>query len=502
MGFKRKGCLTSPAKFVLAAFRRDLIVSREMKPAFACRHFLVLGFTLCAATFSASAARPPLKAGVAEIDITPHVGYRMAGYFNERLATGTHDPLKAKAIILQDGKEKFAFAFCDLVGVTLHVTTNARAQFSRASGIPVSHIMISATHSHTGPSFDNVIRDYFHNKAVATTGKDPQEQYAYPEFLTAKLVKVFSEADSKLVAANLSVGITKREGLGFNRRYHMKNGRVAWNPGQLNTNIVRPAGPIDPDVAMLFVQPAGDTKPAAGLTVFACHCDVIGGTEFSADYPFFLQETLRREFGEHFISAFGAGTCGDINHINTAEKWEKVKGFGRAAIIGTNLANAVLASQKDLVAIKQPRFAMRNKILTVPLKDVSPEQLAEARAKLKLLEGGDDGGFMDKVVAVRDVDLSERGKSMPMEVQAFRLDEDTAIVGLPCEIFVELGLAIKKASPFKRTFVISICNDRPSYVPTLKAFGEGSYEITNARVKPGVGETLVDTAVELLKELK
>ena len=68
--------------------------------------------------------------------------------------------------------------------------------------------------------------------------------------------------------------------------------------------------------------------------------------------------------------------------------------------------------------------------------------------------------------------------------------------------FAELGLAIKKASPFKRTFVISICNDRPSYVPTLKAFGEGSYEITNARVKPGVGETLVDTAVELLKELK
>jgi hypothetical protein len=89
-----------------------------------------------------------------------------------------------------------------------------------------------------------------------------------------------------------------------------------------------------------------------------------------------------------------------------------------------------------------------------------------------------------------------------MEVQAFRLDNDTAIVGLPCEIFVELGLAIKRASPFKRTFVISICNDRPSYVPTLKAFGEGSYEVTNARVKPGAGEMMVDAAVALLKKLK
>ena len=443
-----------------------------------------------------------LFAGAAERDITPHVGYRMAGYFNDRLATSTHDPLKAKAIILQDGKEKFAFAFCDLVGVTLHVTTNARAQFSKASGIPVSHIMISATHSHTGPSFDNVIRDYFHGKAVAATGKDPQENYDYPEFLTAKLVQVFSEANDRLAPAQVSVGIVKREGLAFNRRYHMKNGRVAFNPGQLNPNVVRPAGPIDPDVAMLFVQPANATKPAAGLTVFACHCDVIGGTEFSADYPFFLQETLRREFGPNFISAFGAGTCGDLNHVNTGEKWEKVKGFDRAEAIGTSLAHAVLAAQKNLVAIEKPRFTMLSKTLTVPLKNVTPEELADARAKLKLLEGGDDGGFMEKVVAVRDVDLSERGKAMPMEVQAFRLDNDTAIVGLPGEIFVELGLAIKRASPFKRTFVISICNDRPSYMPTLKAFGEGSYEITNARVKAGVGEMLVETATELLKKLK
>jgi hypothetical protein len=67
---------------------------------------------------------------------------------------------------------------------------------------------------------------------------------------------------------------------------------------------------------------------------------------------------------------------------------------------------------------------------------------------------------------------------------------------------VELGLAIKAASPFKNTIVISICNDRPSYIPTLKAFGEGSYEITNARVKPGAGEMLVEAAQGLLKQLK
>ena len=451
-----------------------------------------------------TAAKPAslLNAGSAEIDITPHVGFRMAGYFNERLATGTHDPLKAKAIILQDGKEKFAFAFCDLVGLSLHVTTNARARFSKASGIPVLHIMIAATHSHTGPSFDDVRRDYFHGQAMAKLGKDPQEQYDYADFLTERLVKVLHQANEQLAPANVSVGMAKQENLSFNRRYHMKNGRVAFNPGQLNPNIVKPAGPNDPDVPLLFVQPLDATQPIAGLTVFACHSDTIGGTEFSADYAFYLQETLRREFGGEFISAFGAGTCGDINHINTGVKEEKVKGFDVAARIGTTLGRTVIAAQKDLVAITKPRFAVKSKTLTVPLQEVTPEQVKAGREKLKLLEGADEGGFMEKVEAVKAVDLGNRGKTVPMEVQVFRLDANTAIVCLPCEIFVELGLAIKKASPFKRTFVISICNDRPSYVPTKKAFTEGSYEVTNARVKSGAGEMLVETAIQLLGKLK
>jgi neutral ceramidase len=50
--------------------------------------------------------------------------------------------------------------------------------------------------------------------------------------------------------------------------------------------------------------------------------------------------------------------------------------------------------------------------------------------------------------------------------------------------------------------VMSICNDRPSYVPTKKAFSEGSYEVTNARVKAGAGGVLAETAIALLKELK
>jgi hypothetical protein len=101
------------------------------------------------------------------------------------------------------------------------------------------------------------------------------------------------------------------------------------------------------------------------------------------------------------------------------------------------------------------------------------------------------------------MDLENRAADkLPLEVQVFRLGPDTAIVTLPGEVFVELGLAIKAASPFKTTLVVELTNDSPAYIPTKKAFVEGSYEIVNSRVQPGSGEQLVEAATHLLKELE
>jgi len=447
---------------------------------------------------SAASSNNSIEAGAAEIDITPPIGLRMAGYFDERFATGVHDPLQAKALIFRQGHTEIAMVFCDLVGISLNVTTNARARASQKTGIPIANIMICATHSHTGPLFDDVREDYFHNAAVAKFGKDPHEPIHYPTLLTEKLVAVIGEAHSKLRSAQLEVGIATQENLTFNRRYWMKNGKVAFNPGQLNTNIVRAAGPTDTDVGILFAREPEAKHPFAGLTVFAMHSDTAGGCEYSADYPYYLQQMLRSAYSEDFICAFGAGTCGDLNHINVNKK-EPVKGFDVAERLGTTLGATVKNAR--LTRIAMPSFAVRSTTLQISLQVPTHEELTDARSKADKI-GDPDTPFMTKVLLVKNLDLAQRGPACPMEVQVVRLDSDTAFVFLPCEIFVELGLAIKQASPFKRTIVISISNDRPSYVPTTKAFTEGSYEVTNARVKPGAGEMLVDAAVKLLKELK
>ena len=146
----------------------------------------------------------------------------------------------------------------------------------------------------------------------------------YPAFLVEQLVKVIVAAQAALQPAELQAGIGKQEGIAFNRRYWMKDGTVVFNPGRLNTNIVRAAGPVDPDVGIVLARGPGAKQPFAGLTVFAVHSDTVSGTEYSADYEYFLEQTLRGAFGQQFISAYGLGTCGDINHINVNEKAENL----------------------------------------------------------------------------------------------------------------------------------------------------------------------------------
>ena len=279
-----------------------------------------------------------LQAGVAVVDITPPKGYRMAGYFRERLNTGTHDPLQAKALVLRQGNEQAALVFCDLVGIARDVSDRARQLAAKKTGIPAANIVIAATHSHTGPLYMGALRQYFHDRTVAAKGEDAHEKIDYPAVLAEKLADAIHRARKAVQPADLAAGVSRQEGLSFNRRFHMKDGTVRFNPGKLNPNIVRPAGPIDPEVGLLCIR-VGD-KDLALLTVFALHLDTVGGTEYSADYPSYLERKLRRELGTEGVSLFGAGTCGDINHINVSNK-DPQEGQAEAARIGTALGETV-----------------------------------------------------------------------------------------------------------------------------------------------------------------
>jgi hypothetical protein len=416
----------------------------------------------------------------------------MAGYFHERLNTGTKDPLKAKAIVFAQGDAHAALVFCDLVSVPASVTVRARQQAAARTGIPAGHIGIAATHSHTGPLFHGPMEKILRERAVAEKGKDPHE-FGYAAALTNRLVEALVKACEAVAPASLEVGRAEEKGVSFHRRFHMKDGTVRTNPGQGNPDVVRPAGPIDPEVGILLAR--GRAGPVASLTVFACHLDTVGGTDYSADYPFFLERDLRILLGDSFVSLFGAGPCGNINHVDVTVK-ERL----RTETIGATLARRV-AGQLPRLAAVEPALAVRNARVDVPLQVPTPRQVEEANAARPKV-GSRELPFLKQVETVRVLHLLDLPNPYPLEVQAFRLGRDVAVVTLPGEVFVELGLAIKRASPFRHTFVVELANDNPAYVPTREAFPQGAYEVENSRVAPGGGEKLVETAVALLEELK
>lgn len=100
-----------------------------------------------------TAAEGTLLVGLAEQDITPPDGFPMAGYYHERLAEGTLDPLKAKAIVFRGANEAAALVVCDLIGISVDLAGEVRKRASEKTGISVSNIVVSATHSHTAPDY-------------------------------------------------------------------------------------------------------------------------------------------------------------------------------------------------------------------------------------------------------------------------------------------------------------------------------------------------------------
>ena len=444
----------------------------------------------------ASVSTAQLTAGVAVTDITPPVGYRMSGYFRERLSTGTSNPLRAKAVVMRQGRESAAMVSCDIIGLSLEVSSRARRLASEKTGIPAANILLAATHSHTGPLYFGALRKYFHHRAIAANGSDPYEKVDYSSRLVRRIVKAITQANAAAKPVRLEAGTTEQQGLSFNRRFHMKNGTVRFNPGVLNPDIVRVAGPIDPEVGIVFFRETNADRNVAAMVNFALHLDTVGGTKYAADYPFYVEQSLREKYGKDLVLLYGTGTCGDINHIDVTKK-ERLK----TDYIGRTLGETVCSNAESLKSIAEPALAIRRAIVDVPLQRFSPEKVAWARENMKKV-GTRELSFLEQVEAYKILAVEMRqGRTIPLEVQVFRLSRDVAVVGLPGEVFVDLGLAIKQASPFATTLVIELCQDAPGYIPTKKAFAEGSYETVNSRIAPGGGEKMTEAAIRLLKEL-
>lgn len=440
-----------------------------------------------------------VRAGVASVDITPPLGIPMAGYYHARGADGVLDLLYSKAMVIESSGERVALVTLDLISITRDITDRARAQIERATGIQGSHVMISATHAHTGPELAR------RGKRSSDLGSESQLVLDYSADLPAKIAESVRLAGGRLQPAQLSAAKGRCEELTFNRRHFMRDGSVGWNPGKLNPNIIMPAGPSDPEVGLLYVglSEGGDPRRCLATYVnFAMHPDTCGGSKISADWPGALSRVLAGYHGTNHLTLLANGTCGNLNHLDFAWDWPQNNG-AEGHRIGTILGAAVFQAYKTLKPVNARALKVRSQLVELALPEVAPAQVEEARQVVAATKDDRGGNFMKLVRAYRVLDVAGReGRPFHVEVQVIALGNDLAWVSLPGEVFVELGLAIKKRSPFPHTFLVELANESIGYIPDRRSYAEGNYEPESARCAPGSGEKLVEAALKLLEQLK
>ncbi|HIE53489.1 MAG TPA: hypothetical protein EYP85_17185 [Armatimonadetes bacterium] len=431
-----------------------------------------------------------MQAGFAAVDITPPLGAEMPGSFNKRHATGVHDPLHAKAAVFEDSAgTRVALVGVDCLSLKHSTVEKARALAEEWTGIPGDHILCAASHTHSGgPTAD-----------CLGSESDP----AYLDWLSRQIASAVALANAKRVEARVGLGVGREETVAFNRRFKMRDGRQATHPGKGNPDIVEPAGPTDPAVGVVGAW-AEDGRFLGCVVNFSCHCTVMGGTAFSADYPYYLDEAVRAVWGREAVSVFTNGACGDVTQVDNltprerefGEKWARRIGY----ILGAEVTKVLVAMEPGEL---EPLTA-RQTVIHLQPRPVSPERLAEAK---RLLEAGEvpdrERAYARELVLLDE--LNRREPQVPCEIQALALG-DAVFISDPAEFFCQFGLDLKAGSPFPHTFVVSLANGMIGYVPTPEAMGPhgGGYETRLARsskLGPEAGPRIVEASLQLLREM-
>lgn len=425
-----------------------------------------------------------LQAGVSCLDITPPLGTKMRGYFNERVSSSVHDPLYVRSFALESDTGAVAVAICDIIGIDRKYLDQAKARLAETTGLDPSQVMIACTHTHTGPF----------------TGDD-----AYTEWLWGRVADGLRIAWQAREPAEVGWASAAEDRLVFNRRFRMKDGTVQTNPGVGNPEVVEPAGPIDPEIGVLALR-RPDGRTLGVLANYALHYIGVPDdhTHFSADYFGFCSTMLQRLRGESFVAALSNGASGDINNVDVIgrgkRKNDRYQHCERAGALVA--ANALYAWNEAEFTDDVPLASASCEVALSPRPPATPEDVAQAAEIEARVESGQRVLMGERSFARR----VRRFEAVPPTahdtvVQALRIG-DLALVSAPGELFVELGLEIKRRSPFAQTMLIELANDSIGYIPTSRAFEEGAYEPNSTPYMPGFGEEIVEAAVRLLAGLK
>lgn len=391
-----------------------------------------------------------LKVGAAKYIITPPLDQaRRVG--PKGLATDVIGELCARATVFDDGVNKAAIVLLDISEFFPNITKGVRELASKWTDIPAQNIMVCATHTHSSAKVIDYDDPFDTGGVMVEYEKLSDETQAYLDMLYRYAASAVFLADTRRRPARGKIGEVSVPGIG-KPRLRLKSGEVISftharaSMDEFHAEDVEAVSPYDDALRILvFEDMAG--KPICGMGNFGCHNALaMGGMTLNSDYFGWTAERVEREIGEDFVFSLMAGPEGNVHpaaffqhdvSVEVAESFVPVA--GKMLYDATKeIWNSLEPFQTDIVssAIKEVYF---------PVQQPTP-----LRAKTYLHGRRVTGGRQDE-------------KGVYSELQLIRVG-DFAVLGLCGEVFQEIALNLRNASPFKHTWVDSLCNDELSYL--------------------------------------
>ncbi|MDA7916239.1 neutral/alkaline non-lysosomal ceramidase N-terminal domain-containing protein [Verrucomicrobia bacterium] len=460
--------------------------------------FFLMSFTMLAQSAG-------LRVGAAVADITPRADVLLDGTIMKiGPAKDVHDRLHARCVVFDDGKKRIAIAVMDNTMISREILDDARQQIHDVTGMPKSHILLSATHSHSTP------------RAIDIQQGPANEEYHLE--LARQISAGVQEALKNLQPAEIGWGSFDEPRFVFNRRWFFdkklthtnpfggKEDQVWMNPPR--GGLVKAAGPVDSEVFVVGARQV-DGTPIFLLGNYGLH--YIGGVpggHISADYFGVFSERVKELLGQSdqepaFVGLMSNGTSGDVNAVNFQAERKRYPPYVRMKEVGQSLADQATKVFKETSFSNEARIAVAYEEISLGVRKPDAKRLAWA--KETLAKAKPTGRPTRPVIYAREaLGLSEYPDEVKIVLQVFRIG-DLAIAAIPNEVFAETGLAIKEQSPFKDTFIIELANGYSGYLPTAKQHEWGGYETWPARsslLEVGAESKIRATIIRLLKEVE
>lgn len=457
-----------------------------------------------------------LRAGAAQVDVTPEPGVQLAGNIGVRRPAETiQDRLYVRALALESEGRRVCLLSSDVLAIRGDYVETIRRRAHAQHGLDPACLLVNCTQNHHAPSVGHCfcLDEAFWRRWVPpelewVLGGDPR----YYELFVERAVQAIGQAWQRLTPVTVHAGRAIEGRLMFNRRCVLRDGTAVMHPPIRDPKILQVEGPMDPEVSLVTLRTA-QGEPVAALLHHTGHPDHrVPATVVAGGWPGAWCDAMRAVLGETAVALVMNGCCGNIHPRNPlVDMNAEYRQIGRTLTDDCRDMTAQLAEPRATPA-GRPALACLSKNLRIPLRPLDPAAVEKARQFLAQhpaplwLDTEKTRISWDWIYAISTLDLAQHRERQPYfdyEIQVFRL-ADVALVALVGEPFVEAQLEIKLRSPYPFTQVVHMSNGYVGYVPTRAALARGGFETRTAhwsKLAPEALESITQEALALLRQI-